>query len=343
VTSAFKTPEEWQLAMEFVLALQTEIPADGGFATRVGKPEPTSNKTMNEIPNNHPVGTRSPVLPTDPQKFDTDNSSKIRDEIPADGGFTEKVGKPEPKNTNLNEIPNNHPSGTKAPRTPLDWARAAAALNYGTDTSSGWKVGDPLPAPGKVDWLNSFPPGASLGNGPDGNMAPKYNKTDTLNRAPRSTIASNEDLSGDDAQLPDGSFMITNENDLVGAISKVENAEQMNPHRGERPWYMEIKRHIAKRAAHLDRTDLVPKSWQLSVAKLIEDEWAKDYNDEQRAQLAKEGKALPDKSYPIDDVEDLKNAIILARSGHGNVSAAKSLIKRRAKELQAEGMVPKGF
>lgn len=54
---------------------------------------------------------------------------------------------------------------------------------------------------------------------------------------------------------------------------------------------------------------------------------------DERKSLAKEGKALPDGSYPIANAEDLKNAAILARSGHGDTGAAKRLIARRAKEL----------
>ena len=49
--------------------------------------------------------------------------------------------------------------------------------------------------------------------------------------------------------------------------------------------------------------------------------------------MAEKGHALPDGSYPIGDTEDLHNAYTLAASGHGDVSAAKSLIGRRAKEL----------
>lgn len=52
-----------------------------------------------------------------------------------------------------------------------------------------------------------------------------------------------------------------------------------------------------------------------------------------RKELASEGKALEDGSYPIENESDLHNAAILARSGHGDVSAAKRLIARRAKEL----------
>lgn len=52
-----------------------------------------------------------------------------------------------------------------------------------------------------------------------------------------------------------------------------------------------------------------------------------------RRSLAGNHNALPDGSYPIGDTTDLHNAYVLARSGHGNVGAAKKLIARRAKEL----------
>lgn len=52
-----------------------------------------------------------------------------------------------------------------------------------------------------------------------------------------------------------------------------------------------------------------------------------------RRRLAAEGKALPNLSYPIENEEDLHNAAHLARTGHGDVAAARRLIARRAKEL----------
>jgi hypothetical protein len=52
-----------------------------------------------------------------------------------------------------------------------------------------------------------------------------------------------------------------------------------------------------------------------------------------RRKLASEGHALSDGSYPIANAEDLHNAAVLARSGHGNVAGAERLIARRAKEL----------
>lgn len=59
----------------------------------------------------------------------------------------------------------------------------------------------------------------------------------------------------------------------------------------------------------------------------------RDIDSATRKKLAGEGKALGDGSYPIETAEDLKNAAVLARSGHGNVSGAKALIGRRAKAL----------
>lgn len=59
----------------------------------------------------------------------------------------------------------------------------------------------------------------------------------------------------------------------------------------------------------------------------------KFHSAKNRRKLAGSGNALPDGSYPISDTEDLKNAAILAQSGHGDVSGAKRLIARRAKEL----------
>lgn len=59
----------------------------------------------------------------------------------------------------------------------------------------------------------------------------------------------------------------------------------------------------------------------------------KKHSAQNRRELAEKGHALPDGSYPIEDEEDLHNAAILARSGHGDVAAAKRLIAKRAKEL----------
>lgn len=64
---------------------------------------------------------------------------------------------------------------------------------------------------------------------------------------------------------------------------------------------------------------------------------------EGRRKAAKAGHALPDGSYPIEDVKHLHSAATLAASGHGNVAAAKALIRRRARELGVDVKTLPGF
>lgn len=77
-----------------------------------------------------------------------------------------------------------------------------------------------------------------------------------------------------------------------------------------------------------------------SFFKAEDDEYAKFHSAENRRKLAKEGKALPDGTYPIEDESDLTPAIALANSGHGDASAAKKLIKKRAAELGKTDLIP---
>lgn len=60
------------------------------------------------------------------------------------------------------------------------------------------------------------------------------------------------------------------------------------------------------------------------------------FSSAERKTLASQGHALEDGSYPIPDADALRRAAILARSGHGDVGAAKRLIAKRAKELQVK-------
>ena len=60
---------------------------------------------------------------------------------------------------------------------------------------------------------------------------------------------------------------------------------------------------------------------------------SRNFSAERRSDLAHSDQALPDGSYPIPDKDALRRAAILARSGHGNVEAARKLIARRAREL----------
>jgi ATP-dependent protease ClpP protease subunit len=69
---------------------------------------------------------------------------------------------------------------------------------------------------------------------------------------------------------------------------------------------------------------------------------AREYSQEERERLAGEGKALPDGSYPIVDREDLENAI-QAIGRAKDPEAAKRHIKKRARALGLEELIPEGW
>lgn len=66
------------------------------------------------------------------------------------------------------------------------------------------------------------------------------------------------------------------------------------------------------------------------------------YSTEERMKLADEGMALPDGSYPIKNVEDLKNAI-QAYGRAKDKEKAKAHIMKRAKQLKAEELIPENW
>ena len=69
---------------------------------------------------------------------------------------------------------------------------------------------------------------------------------------------------------------------------------------------------------------------------------ARDFSQEEREGLAKEGKALPDGSFPIVTREDLENAI-QAVGRASDPDAAKRHIKKRARALGLEELIPEGW
>jgi hypothetical protein len=72
-----------------------------------------------------------------------------------------------------------------------------------------------------------------------------------------------------------------------------------------------------------------------------DDEYSKrDFSADERRKLAKEGKALPDGSFPIVSVADLRNAIKAFGRAKNKGLVAKH-IKRRARALGAESELPK--
>jgi DNA-binding ferritin-like protein len=67
------------------------------------------------------------------------------------------------------------------------------------------------------------------------------------------------------------------------------------------------------------------------------------FTKEEREELAKEGKALPDGSYPIRNEEDLKNAIKTYGLGKSPKKEIRAHIIKMAKELNKEDMIPENW
>lgn len=67
------------------------------------------------------------------------------------------------------------------------------------------------------------------------------------------------------------------------------------------------------------------------------------FTKEEREELAKEGKAMPDGSYPIRNDEDLKNAIATYGLGKSAKEDIRAHIIKRAKELNRESMIPENW
>ena len=66
------------------------------------------------------------------------------------------------------------------------------------------------------------------------------------------------------------------------------------------------------------------------------------FSEERREKDAESGAAMPDGSFPIETVQDLKNAI----KAHGrakDIAAAKSHIRRRAKALGQSDLIPEDW
>lgn len=68
----------------------------------------------------------------------------------------------------------------------------------------------------------------------------------------------------------------------------------------------------------------------------------RDYSPEERDEMAKKGWAMPDGSFPIADEQDLKNAI-QAIGRAKDASAARAHIKKRAKALGKEDLIPEDW
>jgi hypothetical protein len=161
--------------------------------------------------------------------------------------------------------------------------------------------------------------------------------------------------------LPDGSYPITSIDSLKDSIQAYGRSKP-----GKRA---AVRRHIMKRARALGKPELIPDKWKSmsadEVGFAIEDlrsripsvtasaeavievdetvEFA-EISDKARQRLAKEGKALPDGSYPIRNVGDLKNAIkAYGRANEEDRAKVRTHIRKRARALGKEDLIPENW
>jgi hypothetical protein len=101
---------------------------------------------------------------------------------------------------------------------------------------------------------------------------------------------------------------------------------------------------LAASAAALEDCGCV-ESQALAEGLIASAVWAEAFRDvsaEERKKLADEGKALPDGSFPIANISDLRNAI-QAVGRASDPEAARAHIKKRAKALGREDLVPEDW
>jgi hypothetical protein len=99
---------------------------------------------------------------------------------------------------------------------------------------------------------------------------------------------------------------------------------------------------LVDRPANPSCTLVVAKTIGTELTQVEELEEKREVSDTEREHLANVGNAMPDESYPIKTVEDLRNAI----SSYGRAkdpAAVKQHIINRARELGAENELPEGW
>jgi hypothetical protein len=95
-------------------------------------------------------------------------------------------------------------------------------------------------------------------------------------------------------------------------------------------------------AMETEAPDLDPQQWERLMGHILELAEGRDFKQKERKNLADKGSALPDGSFPIKTVQDLKNAIRLAGNSK-DPAAAKRHIKRMARKLGVENLIPAGW
>lgn len=243
---------EWERVMAIIMGggpaladLLLEIPADG--SGRMGPAAvPNFGSTGMEVPKTGPNGSGNVVAP-----------SGVKSELPLDGNYNRsgEAVSPGDGGPRVMEIPKTGPAAS-GPRTAAEWA------------AFGYQMGLGQPgAPVKADILDGpkTVPGFSVGSTGDPSIVGKVGDAHYLRSLSHPETKVTDDGShGDELAMQDGSFFIQNLGDLRRCIDQVNAMDQgsLDP-RGR---YSAIKRHIAKRAAAIGFSNMVPANWQLSMA-----------------------------------------------------------------------------
>jgi hypothetical protein len=99
----------------------------------------------------------------------------------------------------------------------------------------------------------------------------------------------------------------------------------------------EVYAAVSAESPHLE-----PGQWERLMAEVLTMAEGREFKQKERKDLADKGKALPDGSFPINSEQDLKNAI-RAVGRAADPAAAKRHIKKRAKALGLESLIPAGW
>lgn len=85
--------------------------------------------------------------------------------------------------------------------------------------------------------------------------------------------------------------------------------------------------------------ELEPDQWEWLMAEVLTMVEGREFKTKERTDLADKGNALPDGSFPIKSVQDVKNAI-RAVGRAKDIDAAKRHIKKMARKLGVENLIP---
>ena len=335
------TKETWEKAMEYVMTgnfldLLTEIPPDGAFRTSTStRPKgPTFTEVQGIVPQGGSV-----VKP-----------SGVTSEIPPDGGFrvTPAAHHPDPKGL-VEEIPNHGPA-VGGPRTPLDWA----ALNALLDALGKMPgTGDPVHYAGPNEGKNRFLTNPSITTTDDGthgehlsmsdgsyfiqnlgDLLTKIDQVKSLDSITPNPGAHYQEIKNHIARraqhiVPDTWKTLIPDNWNI-SFDQLKAAEDDKKKKNLPPW---LKKGDDDKDDKDDKKDddKDDKKKKDSLDAYL----ARTFSEGERKDLAKKGTALPDGSYPVENMSDLHNAIQAFGRGKGDKSTLRAHILSRAKALGA--------